>query len=281
MTALPQPTSAAALPKGQVVLTTYGMLTGETHGCLMEMRSFTEKQGLYVDWPTITGALVERSRDQAAANLLQTQGQWLLFVDGDCVFNPDALLRLLNFAYVEMPSCDIVGAYNPLRPEPHLPTIDTGTGTWESHLPFSGPMPVMRTGSAFILLKRHVFERVEAPWYGTRNPMRPIDALHDVDNWALQRFDGVNPLREHPAWDTLVKCARDDNSSRQPTNALSFTGEDSSLCDRARMAGLVIFVHSDVECKHVDRKIITAEDHVKVLDNSKRMRRAMVGVLGS
>lgn len=280
VTVSPPPTN---YPPGLVTTTTWGLITGQTAGCREEMRSYSEKQGIQAIWEMVYGGLVDAARNGAVARLLANpQSQWLLFVDGDCLFNPDALQRLLNFAYVEMPAADVVGAYNPLRQEPHLPTIDTGTGTWEPIMPYSGPMPVMRTGTAFVLMKRHVYERIEAPWYGTRNPMRPIDAMHDVDNWANQRFDGNNPLREHPAWNVLFKCATDDASAHRPHDPLAFTGEDSGFADRVRMAGMQIWCHTDIECKHLNREqIISAGDHQKILDNSKRMRRAMCGVLAA
>ena len=195
-------TQTIQVPVGAVCVTTYGVLQHETVACLLEMRSAVEAAGLKCPWHFVPGGLVDRARNQAVVQMLQAQPAlgWLLFVDGDAVFAPDAMTRLLMTAYQTHPHADVVGGYCTLRGEPYLPTIDTGTGTWESWMPGNGVLEVMRTGSAFILLKRHVFERVPGPWYGTRNPWRPIDALAEVDNFAHTKFDGRNPLAETAEW---------------------------------------------------------------------------------
>lgn len=274
---VPQPT--VSIPPGYVCNTTFGSLTFETVHSLMEMRSHMEKKGVgNIAWDFVPGMLVDMARNQAVAKMLsQPALQWLCFIDGDCVFQPDALLKLLTFAYSQNPAADMVGAYNPLRNEPYLPTIDTGTGTWESHLPNSGPMEVMRTGSAFVLIKRHVFERLEGPWYGTRNMARPIDALADVDNYATQKFDGHNPLAKYPEWQALVKCAKDEGSTYKPRDPAAFTGEDSGLCDRVKLAGMSIWVDTNTVCGHVDRKVVTAHDHRTKLKERDKNRRLLVG----
>jgi len=269
------------VPPGACFLTTYGMLRHETHKCIMEMRSHCEKQGLFnIAWENIPGMLVDMARNQAVATLLrQPQLQWLLFVDGDCTFPPDALLKLLLFAYQQMPSADLVGAYNPLRSPPHLPTIDDGTGTWQSVLPMSGPMEVMRTGSAFVLIKRHVFERLDGPWYGVRNMMRPIDAITELDNYAHIKLDGKNPLAETPEWQALLKCAKEEGSTFQPPDPVAFTGEDSGLCDRMKLNGMHLWVLTDLACGHVADHIVTALDHRRVMLENAQRRRQLVGVM--
>ena len=274
------PAQQVQCPPGAVFLTTYGMLRHETHRSIMEMRSHCEKQGLFnIAWESIPGMLVDMARNQAVAKLLsQPPLQWLLFVDGDCVFQPDALLKLLLFAYQQMPSADIVGAYNPLRSPPHLPTIDTGSGCWEDHLPMSGPMQVMRTGGAFVLTKRHVFERLEGPWFGTKNLMRPIDAMAAVDNYFHIKMDNRNPLAETPEWQTLLKCAKEESSTFAPPDPVSFTGEDSGYLDAARFAGFQAWVHTDVVCGHVADRIVTGVDHRNAMLENAQRRRQLVGV---
>lgn len=245
------------------------------------LREQTVRQNLNVIWDFVPGTLVDRARNQAVVKMLSHTPPlgWLLFIDGDAVFQPDAMARLLMYAYGDNPAADCVGAYCTLRGEPYLPTIDTGTGTWESVLPGQGPMEVMRTGSAFILMKRHCFEKVPGPWYGTRNPMRPIDALAEIDNFAHTKFDGKNPLTDNPTWQALVKCAKDDPGSRKPPDPQAFVGEDSNWCDTMRFHGLRIFVHSDIEVHHVDRAIRSAADHRQCMMRNEQMVRSLVGSL--
>lgn len=268
------------VPNGMVCVTTYGSVTYETMEAWGNMREAVVRQGLSPVWRFVPGSLVDRARNNAVVSFLNHQPSlgWLLFVDGDAVFAPDALAVLLMAAYDGVKEADAIGGYCVLRGEPYLPTIDTGTGTWESHLPGQGPVEVMRTGSAFILMKRHCFERVEGPWYGTRNPMRAIDALAEVDNFAHTKFDGRNPLAERPEWQALMKCAMDDPGSHRPHDPSAFVGEDSNWCDRMRFAGLRIFVHTDVQVDHVDRAIRSAADHRRLMLERDAAIRTLVGI---
>lgn len=248
----------------------------------METRSFSEKQGLgNVRWLTVPGTLVDKARNDAVRNLLaDPAAQWLLFADGDMTWQPDALLRLLQTAYGELPHADAVGAYCPLRGDLALPTIDLGSGTWESVFPGLGPIEVIRTGAAFILVKRRVFEGLTDPWYCIRVPARPVDFMQEVDGFARQKFDGRNPFRELPnrEWERLEQCALED-----PSTAGQFVpgevGEDSNLSDRARNAGFRIFVHTDVVTGHLETKTTQWTDHKKAIEQVEKNQRLVCGLL--
>jgi hypothetical protein len=260
------------IPAGLVITTTYGPVRHETAGCLMEMRSASEKAGLTnVGWMMVPGTLVEKARNDAVRAMLNSfrdpQGvshaQWLLFVDGDMVFQPDALQKILHRAYGECAYADVLGGYCSLKGELALPTIDTGTGTWESIYPGRGPMEVMRTGAAFLLCKRHVFERIPQPWFRLRVPARPLDFMAEVDNWARMKMDGSNPFQGLPGqpWEKLVQLASSDPSAAPGTFVPAEVGEDSGFCDRVRNAGMRIVVDTDIEIRHLDTTTVGWEQH--------------------
>lgn len=277
------PEQQIQIPAGHIVCTTYGSIRQETAQALMEMRSHSEKQGLVnVGWFMVPGTLVEKARNDAVRNMLRDPNiQWLLFVDGDMVFPPDSLIRLLQTAYAELPHADVVGAYCPLRGELALPTIDSGTGTWESWYPGSGVVEVIRTGAAFVLSKRRVYENLQDPWYRLRVPARPLDFMLEVDNFARMKFDGRNPFRELPnrEWERLEKCASDDPSALQQNFVPGEVGEDSGFADRARNAGFRIFVNTDVVCGHADTKITQWTDHKAAMDRVEKNQRLIAGML--
>lgn len=281
MTDTPIPQGGFQVPPGHVVITTYGVLTQQTALCWMEARSFCERNGATnIAWRTEPASLVERARNAAARNALREGAQWLLFIDGDSTFTPDAVLHILRTAYGDYPHADVVGAYVPLRGDLALPTIDSGSGTWESWFPDSGVVEVIRTGCAFLLIKRHVLEALADPWFRLRVPARPLDFMLEVDNFARIKFDGRNPLREQPGepWERLEKCARDDPSSAPENFTPIEVGEDSGFCDRARNAGFRIFVNTDIACGHVDARILTGNDHRKAVDERERAQRLLAGV---
>jgi hypothetical protein len=270
------------IPAGHVVMTTHGSVRHETLQSWTDMRSHSEKQGLTnVRWYTLPGALVDKARNDAVRSLLTDPGaQWLMQIDADMTFAPDALLRLLTTAYGELPHADAIGAYCPLRGDLAIPTIDSGTGTWESHFPGGGPIEVMRTGAAFILVKRHVYEQLSEPWYCLRVPMRPIDALLEVDNFARTKFDGDNPFRNLPsaAWEQLERCAIDDPSCAHSQFTPGEVGEDSNATDKMRNAGFRIFVHTDVVTGHVDTRIIDWRTHKTAVQEQEKQYRLGAGL---
>ena len=247
----------------------------------MEMRSFSERNGLNnVSWEMMPATLVEKARNDAVRNMLRRGSQWLCFVDGDMTFPQDALLGLLKAAYFDMPFADAIGAYCPLRGDLALPTIDSGSGTWESWFPGSGAIEVMRTGAAFILIKRHVFEALQDPWFRVRVPARPIDFMLEMDNFARIKFNGRNPMRDLPGepWEKLERCAKDDPSIAPENFTPTEVGEDSSWCDRMKNAGFRLFVHTDIACGHVDARILSWVDHKRAMDERDRTQRLYAGV---
>jgi hypothetical protein len=248
---------------------------------LLEARSFSERNGLNnVRWYTLPASLVEKARNEAVRQMLKEGAGWLLFVDGDCTFEPPAVLQVLQTAYAAFPHADVVGAYCPLRGDLALPTIDTGTGTWESWFPNSGTVEVMRTGGAFLLTKRHVFEALSDPWFRMRVPARPIDFMYEVDNFANIKFDGRNPFRGLPdePWEKLEKCARDDPAVVAEHFVPVEVGEDSGFCDRAKAGGFRIYVNTDIACGHVDARVLTGADHWKAMQDAARSQRQLCGL---
>jgi hypothetical protein len=278
-----------AIPAGLVVTTTYGPIRHETAHCLMEMRSASEKAGLHnVGWMMVPGTLVEKARNDAVRQMLgafrdpsgTSHAQWLLFVDGDMVFDATALQKILTTAYGTTPWADVVGGYCTLKGELALPTIDTGTGTWESIYPGRGPVEVMRTGAAFLLCKRHVFDRIPQPWFRLRVPARPLDFMAEVDNWARMKMDGSNPFQNLPGqpWEKLVQLASSDPSAVPGTFVPAEVGEDSGFCDRVRNAGMRICVDTDIQVRHLDTTTIGWEQHKAWCEKVQAEQLQVVGV---
>lgn len=269
------------IPQGLAVIPTFGSVQAETAQSWMECRSFTEAQGLRnIQWMTVPGALVEKARNDACRHALRSGAGWIWMLDGDNVPQPDALVRLLQTAYGSHPHFDVVGGWVGLRGDLALPTIDTGTGTWESHFPGSGVLEVMRTGGACLLVKRHVLERMGDPWFRMRVPARPIDFLAECDNFARIKFDGQNPFRGLPGepWEKLQACAQQDPSSHGQWTPAE-VGEDSGFCDRAKLLGFRLAVQTDVEIGHVDKKVLRGADHRAAMDRMKAQQRQVVGLL--
>lgn len=285
----PQPTPIQ-IPPGMLAITTYGSLMPETVQCLMDLQRHNLANGVNnVHYTMVQGNLVDKARNEAARQMLMNPNmQYLLFIDADMTFAPDVMQKLLLTAYAPH-ACqwaDAVGAYCQLRGKPYLPTIDTGTGTWETHDANLGPIEVMRTGSACILVKRHVFERMEYPWYGVRPAPRALDVLAELDNYVRSKMDNRNPLRDSPTWAVIEKCATEDARAQRsnptaqlPGGFLSSVGEDSNFADKMRALGLRIVVQTDAVTGHLEKNTITPAQHIDAMKESERLTRLAAGVL--
>lgn len=240
-----------------------------------DMRCYNiERDFTAVEYQIFDAKLVEQGRDTAVKHALKHDYDWILQIDADAVFPANAMIRILKTAYVDVPNSDAVGAYANLKNEPYLPTIDTGTGTWERWHPNSGVVPAIRTGGHFLLTKASAFHKMgPPPWFRTRLANRPVDALADTDNFARMKLDGRNPLTQHPDWHTLVAEARDESGEGQ-----SGVGEDSSFCDRLRAAGGRLYVDTGIVTGHKSGKVITPKDFKEAMNEQDELRRNLCGI---
>jgi hypothetical protein len=218
--------------------------------------------------------LVERGRDAACAHALKHNYAWILQIDADATFPPTTLVQLLQTAFVTHPHSSAVGAYCQLSAGMNIPTIDTGTGTWEIQFPEQGVLEVIRTGGHCLLVKTEALKRFGPPWFRSRIPHQPAKAFAEVDNFARCKLDGVNPLTAHPEWATLVAEAR-----RGGQGDLGIVGEDSGFCDALRAAGGRIFVNTDVVTGHVAKKIIGPEDLKTSVSKIEKNLKLAMGIL--
>lgn len=249
-----------------------GTVMGPTADCTLRLALYNASLGLQIEYQTFPCQLVESGRDAICAHALRENYDYLLMYDGDATFSEDALARLLHTAFVTHPQADVVGAYAQLKGSA-IPTIDTGTGTWELHFPGEGTLEVIRTGGHFLLVKTPILRKFGPPWFRTRQAMRPIRALADLDNYARIKFDGRNPFSTTDDWQQLVELARAESPAE------SSVGEDSGFSDQVKAAGGRIFVNTDVLTGHLEVRTITPLDlKTKMREREERLRQA-VGVL--
>ena len=267
--------SIADLPGCVMSISLTGQVTYQFMRCFMEMRSYNETRVNLrkVEYDIRPGVLVESARDDIVAHALKEKYEWVLQIDADATFPPETLHRLLEQAYIAHPTAGVVGAYANLKPPPHLPTVDTGTGTWEAHYPGEGVIPVIRTGCHCFLTKTWVFLKLgRPPWFRTRLAQNPIQAFREVDGFARRHLSGKNPLQAQPEWETLLEAARAASTGEQTV------GEDSSFFDRCRSHGVEVLVDTDLITGHVASKILHADDFRKNILDNRKMQMAALGV---
>lgn len=183
-----------------------------------------------------TDGLVQ-SRNTVAQTVVDSDVDYLLWIDSDMGFEPDSLSRLVAVADpVDRP---VVGALcfsskqvahdgmNGFRSKP-VPTVYRWLGpeddpdgrlfTVDDVYPVNSIVQVAGTGSAFILIHRSVFEKIGRDWY-----------------------------------------------TRVPDSGGQLLGEDISFCVRAGAAGLPIVVHTGVRTTHVKAQWLAEADYWRLL----------------
>ena len=175
-----------------------------------------------------SGPLIAGPRNELVARfLLEQRAPWLLMVDTDMVFTPDALDRLL--AAADQRARPIVGGlcYSQETDGEQLPTAyelqphADGAATFARYTtwPENDVFEVGATGAAFLLVHRYVFERI-------------------ARGWAPGKCDPIWPWFKETAMGTRRM------------------GEDLTFCLRARSARYKIYVHSGVQVGHMKSTMV-------------------------
>jgi hypothetical protein len=160
--------------------------------------------------------LVEARNDMAAA-FLAGGDDWLLIVDSDMGFQPDALYKLLQVAHpVERPIvgglCFVARQVEPdgyqgyrVRPLPTLMDFRPDTDGVKKFMsmplyPVNQVVSVAATGSAFILIHRSAFEKIAekhgATWYN-RTPGADGKLLGEDVSFCVRAWDSGVPVMVH------------------------------------------------------------------------------------
>lgn len=113
----------------------------------------------------ITGTAIPRQRNEAVkAMLASPQFKWLLFVDDDQTFPPDALTRLLGH-HRPIVGAVITGKYPPY--EPWFFFNENGALRRATCKDAAGSrvIEVGAVGTGFMLIRRNVLEAIGEPWF--------------------------------------------------------------------------------------------------------------------
>jgi len=160
-----------------------------------------------------SNSLVHRSRSMLADRALELDMDYLLFIDADMKFPPDALDRLVAH------NVDVVGALCTMRQPPCLPTIGKFTKDEQGNC----------TGVSTIL-------------------KYPDNALFEVDSIGM-----AFTLISRRALEAVRKAARTPKSGSFRFEELQNGGElpeDSAFCYRAKQAGMKVYCDTGLSILH-------------------------------
>lgn len=201
---------------------------------IVGMATFSGMHGVSVGVSNLEGSMISKQRNDLVKVALEHKMDYVMFIDNDMVFPPDAMLRLLSHEK------DIVGAtYN--KRVPPYETLGRLIGErpkpGETGLRQADMMP-----GGMMLIKTSVFEKMGWPWYFETYQWPGQNGIEALKNYLRDSFSGI-PDEE------MLKTL--DNSElgkwlngihkHESTKDWQYFSEDLNFCRKAIKNGLGIW----------------------------------------
>ena len=219
-----------------------GQLTESTFMSFIKWGNTCRQLG--IDWTveTMTNeSLISRARNTLTAKFLNTEGSThLMFIDADIGWEPWHLLALLNA------DKDVIGGLYPMKSLPVKWCVNGIPGADENDP--SGLVEVTKTGTGFLLMKRHVFDKLTA--HPAVKPFTNDIGLDPALNVHMKTY-----------FDTAVREGR-------------YYSEDWTFCENWRDLGGQIFVDKRVLLKHTGTYVFDFGTHEKLYQDLHEMHLA-------
>ena len=178
------------------------------------------QHGIDIQIGSICGcSVVSRARNLLAQDMLESNCDYLMFIDSDINFEPDDIFRLM--AWGADPKKGIVAGVPRTRSEvkTYIATLDYDENN-ELTMNGMGLVRAKRVATAFMLVRRDVFET--------------LDAAHP--EW---RYEDTRSNRSIPCMFDFMKTDE------------GYIGEDYLFCDRAREHGFEVWIDPAIKLGHM------------------------------
>lgn len=211
---------------------------------LAQLMPMVHAHGIGINLSHMSGcSLITMARNALVNEFLKTDCTELLFIDSDVVVGPDDILRLM----AQSTDKDITAGLYPRRATDKFFFLDIPRDE-KGDMIFDGSMlKVNRVGTGFMLIKRHVFEKLRD--------------LHPEWEYVAKGEE-----KAHAFFDLAVMEGR-------------YVGEDYLFCDRARKAGFECWVDVEISLPHVGQEEFTRdflEDVIKPMLADQRAAKLKV-----
>ena len=202
-----------------------GQLTESTFMSYIKWANMARQLGIEWTVETMTNeSLISRARNTLTAKFLHTEGSThLMFIDADIGWEPWHLLVLLNRRV------DVIGGLYPMKSMPIKWCVNGIPGQEEG---VDNLVEVTKTGTGFLLIKREVFEKLDA--HPAVKPFANDIGLDPALNKYMKTY-----------FDTAVREGR-------------YYSEDWTFCENWRDIGGQVFVDKRVLLKHTGTYVFDA-----------------------
>ena len=210
-----------------------GMLTESTFMSFIKWANTARQLG--IDWTLetmVNESLISRARNTLTAKfLLQEGATHLFFVDADIGWEPWHLLVLLNR------DVDVIAGLYPMKTMPIKWVVNGFEGAEEGP---DGFQEVSKAGTGFLLMKRHVFEKMNS---------HPAVKPYKNDIGLDPKYDAH--LKTY--FDTAVRQGR-------------YYSEDWTFCENWRDLGGKVYVDKRVLLRHSGAYVFCMENQQHLID---------------
>jgi len=217
-----------------------GQLTESTFMSFIKWGNTCRQLG--IDWTveTMTNeSLISRARNTLTAKFLYTpESTHLMFIDADIGWEPWHLLVLLNAQK------DVIGGLYPMKSLPVKWCVNGIPGAPEP-APEDPHIEVTKTGTGFLLIKRDVFEKLNAH-PAVRDFSNDIGLPKELDPYMKTYFD------------TAVREGR-------------YYSEDWTFCENWRDIGGQVFVDKRVLLRHTGTYVFDYNTHEQLYKDLRAM----------
>ena len=211
-----------------------GMLTESTFMSFIKWANTARQLG--IDWTLetmVNESLISRARNTLTAKFLDMpDATHLFFVDADIGWEPWHLLVLLNR------DVDVIGGLYPMKTMPIKWVVNGFEGAEEGP---DGFQEVSKAGTGFLLMKRHVFEKLNS---------HPAVKPYKNDIGLDPKYD--KHLKTY--FDTAVRQGR-------------YYSEDWTFCENWRDLGGKVYVDKRVLLRHSGSYVFCMENQQYLMDN--------------
>ena len=237
---------------GTIAMVTRDMVTGPTAiSMLMSDLSFLAPDE-YVMRYIIQGNVLVFQRNECIQKM---DGDWILFIDSDMAWQPDAIKTLVETqAKFDL---DMVGGLCFQRSAPYQPTLYMSAANEEHGYTFleewdeDAAVEVDATGMAFCLIHKRVFDRILQKSIGRGFPS--LEERAELPPPPFFKWDGEY-------------------------------GEDFGFCREAKASGSRIFVDTSVKVDHMGLTAINEESYLREIafrnDEQQAFREWQLGTIG-
>ena len=210
-----------------------GMLTESTFMSFIKWANTARQLG--IDWTLetmVNESLISRARNTLTAKFLdQADSTHLMFIDADIGWEPWHLLVLLNR------DVDVIGGLYPMKTMPIKWVVNGFEGAEEGP---DGFQEVSKAGTGFLLMKRHVFEKLKS---------HPAVKQYKNDIGLDPKYDAH--LKTY--FDTAVRQGR-------------YYSEDWTFCENWRDIGGKVWVDKRVLLRHSGSYVFCMENQNHLLN---------------